>query len=227
MDKVRQSILAPAISRSKVIPNGVDLAIFRPSDKQNARDALGIPQDMKILLFAADGIKKNIWKDYATLRAALSIIAGRPDSRKVLLVALGESEPPEVIGNTRIQFVPYVQDESVISQYYQAADFYVHAARADTFPNSILESLACGTPVVATSVGGIPEQIIEGRTGLLSACGDTSGLASNIDTLLSDDDMLGRMGIAAAEDAKQRFGLDRMIRNYLDLYDEIMEKPLA
>ena len=61
--------------------------------------------------------------------------------------------------------------------YYQAADIYIHAAKADTFPNVVLEALACGLPVVATAVGGIPEQIDHERTGFLVPPGDAAGMA--------------------------------------------------
>ncbi|HVX31203.1 MAG TPA: glycosyltransferase, partial [Nitrolancea sp.] len=67
MRKVEQSILAPAVAEARVIPNGVDLSIFRPGDRQAARAELGIPQDAHVLVFAANVIRDNVWKDYRTL----------------------------------------------------------------------------------------------------------------------------------------------------------------
>ncbi|HQD27582.1 MAG TPA: glycosyltransferase, partial [Methanoculleus thermophilus] len=75
MDKVDQSILKPGIVASRVIPNGVDQKVFHPADRTEARRELGLPPNAKILLFAANGIRRNIWKDYKTLQSALAEIA--------------------------------------------------------------------------------------------------------------------------------------------------------
>ena len=102
--------------------------------------------------------------------------------------------------------------------YYQAADLYLHPARAETFPTTVLEALACGNPVVASAVGGIPEQVIEGRTGFLVPVGDARALAGRVLDLLADEEFRLRMGREAAEDAAQRFGLERMVGEYLAFY---------
>ena len=81
----------------------------------------------------------------------------------------------------------------------------------------MLEALACGTPVVASRVGGIPEQVSDG-TGVLVEPGDPAALAAAIESLLADPERRARMGIAAAADARKRFSLDRQIADYLELY---------
>ncbi len=159
MDLVDQSMLAPAIADARIIPYGVDLSVFHPGDAGAAREALNIPHDAHVLLFVASGLRANPWKDYRTLHAALGMLGERRHRRPLLLLALGESAPPEHIGSATVRYVPFESDPRRVAAYYQAADVYVHAARADTFPNTILEALACGLPVVATAVGGIPEQI--------------------------------------------------------------------
>ena len=125
--------------------------------------------------------------------------------------------------------------------YYQAVDVYVHAARADTFPNTVLEALACGKPVVATAVGGIPEQVkglenadrrprIAGlnrcganeATGILVPAGDAKGMAVAIERLLNDDSLRGRMGENAAKDAQERFDLQRQADDFLSWYEQIL-----
>jgi len=108
--------------------------------------------------------------------------------------------------------------------YYQAADIYVHPARAETFPTTVLEALACGTPVVASRVGGIPEQVVEGKTGFLVSVGDAREMAGRILGLLADGDLRQEIGRLAAEDAARRFGLERMVKGYLDAYQEILEE---
>lgn len=221
MDKVEQSMLKPGIVSSKVIPNGVDLNVFHPFAQAIARKELGLPQEVKILLFAANGIRKNIWKNYQTLQSTIKEVA--KTGERVLCIALGENAPREKMGSVEIQFVPYQWDATMVARYHQAADLYIHPARAETFPTTILEALACGTPVVASAVGGIPEQIIEGRTGHLVPPGDADAMAGRILALLADDRLRREMGEGAAEDAARRFGVERMVREYCEFYRAILD----
>src|SRR6266536_1668921 len=159
MGKVEASMLAPAVVEARVLPNGVDLHTFRPMDKRLARAQLGIDPAARVLLATGVMLRQNRWKDYATLRQAVTQVAAQLEGQDVLLIALGEQAPPERVDRTEIRFVPFQEDPGHVATYYQAADIYVHAALADTFPTGVLEALGCGTPVVATRVGGIPEQI--------------------------------------------------------------------
>ena len=114
---------------------------------------------------------------------------------------------------------PFETHEKVAARV-RAADLYVHATRADNHPLAVLEALASGVPVVASRVGGIPEQLSE-ETGVLVEPGDPHGLAASIAELLDDPDRRARMGAAAAADARARFSLDRQVDAYLDLYSEL------
>lgn len=233
MDKVEQSMLMAGAVERRVIPYGVDLTVFRPGDQAAARARLGLPQAARVLMFAASGIRGNVWKDYQTLRAAVAQLgqaAGRWADTRLVLVALGETAPEERIGAAELRFVPFEDRVEAVATYYQAADVYVHAARADTFPNAVLEALACGTPVVATAVGGIPEQVRcagrgatpEHATGVLTPPGDAEALAAEIERLLDDAGRRHRMGENAAADARAQFDLNREVDAYLDWYAELL-----
>jgi glycosyltransferase involved in cell wall biosynthesis len=235
MDRVMQSIMVPSIVDARVIPNGVDLSIFHPADRRAARAAADLPQEAVVLLVVANGIRCNTWKDYPTLRAAFARLGdGGHGAREVLVVVLGEAAPPERAGRVRIRFVPYQEDPTAVANFYQAADLYVHAARADTFPTTVLEALACGTPVVATAVGGIPEQVrsmtpgvkaggttfeIREATGVLVQPGDSESMAGHIENLLTNSPLRDRLAQNASRDARDRFGLDRQVDTYLDWYE--------
>jgi len=235
MQKVEASMLAPAVTGSRVIPNGVDMNVFCPADQQRVRTILGFPEKARILLFTANGIRANIWKDYNTLRSAIERIAATMDTSNLLFVALGEDGVTERLGKAEIRFVPYRKEAEAVARYYQAADLYIHAARVDTFPNTILEALACGTPVVATAVGGIPEQVKglgtmdralnsygpEAATGCLTAPGSAESLAVRIQELLKNDALRIQMSANAVTDAQMRFSLERQTQAYLDWYLEI------
>ncbi len=238
MDKVRQSMLGTAIVEARVIPNGTDLSLFRPASQRDARAQLGLPQEVDLLLFTANGIRRNIWKDYTTLREALARVAGTEGEKPILFVGLGEDASSELMGRVEIRFIPYQEDTKLVASFYQAADIYLHAAKADTFPNTVLEALACGTPVVATAVGGIPEQIkglgwerhtkeypvypISEATGILVPPKDPECLAKAIWLLLKDEKLREHLGGNAAKDARARFDLDKQVDAYLEWFEEIL-----
>lgn len=240
MDKVSQSILASGIAEARVIPNGVDLTVFKPGDRAEARAALGIgglTERTRILLFAAGSLRRNPFKDYATLRIAVERLGERVGGSDLVLLALGDRGREERVGGARVCFVPYENDPRKVARFYQAANIYVHPAKADTFPTTVIEALACGTPVVATAVGGIPEQIqslqspmglsveprgVDRATGLLTAIGDAVGLSDALELLLTNDSLQRQLGENAATDARVRFDGQQQARAYLEWYWEIL-----
>ncbi len=222
IDQTRQSILWPAVRISRVIRNGIDLGIFRPADKTAARAALGLPQDALVVLFTANRVKANQFKDYPTLRRAVSLAAeGLPDQRLIFL-ALGEDAPTEFAGKAELRFLPHRTGAASVAGIYQAADLYIHAARADTYPTTILEAQACGLPVVATAVGGIPEQVIEGVNGFLTPPADPAAMADRIQTLARDEQMRDHFSQEALAFARKHHDQQRMIAEYLAYYREIL-----
>jgi glycosyltransferase involved in cell wall biosynthesis len=221
MRKVEDSMLASALVASRVIPNGVDLDVFHPSERRSARAALGIPEEARVILFAATNVRRNPWKDYETIREAAVRASARLAGQSVLLLAMGEAAPRERLGSVELRFLPQQADIESVARCFQAADVYAHAARADTFPNTVLEALACGTPVVATAVGGVPEQIEDGRTGFLVPAGDADALSRRLTQLLTDRDLRERIAACSVEAAQRRFDLRRQVDAYLDWYSEL------
>lgn len=223
MDKVNGSILQPAVASAHVIPNGVDLSVFCPGDRAAARHTLNLPQAATILLFAASGIRSNPFKDYKTLRAALERVAANWRGGELLILALGESAPDERLSpTTTLRHLPFEPDESKVARHYQAADCYLHPARADTFPTTVLEALACGLPVVATGVGGIPEQVTENETGHLTPPGDPATFAEAILSLLRTPERVRAMSANALAAARTRFDLTTQVDRYLAAYHRIL-----
>ena len=223
MDKVKESILAPAMIEGRVIPNGVDVQVFHPGDRQKARMRLGLPLDQPILLFVANGIKKNPFKDYETLRVAIALI-GEMSTQPIHFVALGERGETEQLGQATVHYIDRTTNLELVASYSQAADIYVHASKAETFPNTILEAMACALPVVASNVGGISEQVVGGETGLLVEPLNPDQLAQASLRLLEDPALRQQMGAAGLERVKNLFTLDRQAKQYQDWYEEIVSK---
>jgi glycosyltransferase involved in cell wall biosynthesis len=252
LDRARRSMLAPAIAGARLIPHGVDRSVFRPSDRREARRALGLSEEGPLVLVMADGLARSMWKDAPTLRDAVARLAGAAGRAKTggareaacapRFLALGRGALPERIGEATIHFSPYQPTAVGLARHYQAADLYLHAARADTFPTTVLEALACGTPVVATAVGGIPEQIrghapaggawdgalnphgAEEGTGSLVPPGNGPALAEAAGALLGDAQLLARLSENAARDARARFDAARCAQEYLAYYAAIAAK---
>ncbi|MDX2099457.1 MAG: glycosyltransferase [Leptolyngbyaceae cyanobacterium bins.59] len=227
MQKVEQSMLWAGVVEARVIPNGMDLTCFKavePSDRQVLRAALGIPQDTKVLLFVANYIRTNPWKDYAMLEAAIARLSSQFTTAPLLCLTLGDETFAKRVGQVEIRSLGHFSDPSRIAQIYQTADVYLHAAKADTFPNTVLEALACGLPVVATGVGGIPEQVTVEKTGFLVPPGDAAAMAFQIQRLLEDPELWQQMSVAAADRARHHFDQELMVDRYLEWYSEILQR---
>lgn len=222
--KVEQSMLAQAVVESRVIPNGVDTSVFHPGDRLDARRSLGIPPDATVLLSVGHGGRSNPWKDTPTVVSALDrLIARWPTDRPPpRLFVLGQQATPRRTDKPRVVDVPYTDDPQRAASYYRAADAYIHASRADTFPLAILEAMACGAPVVATSVGGIPEQIEDGHTGLLVPPNDPAALADTLEWLLNDEAMRRKMGEAGVARVRRLYRLENTMDQYFQWYESLI-----
>lgn len=229
MDKVSASLLSPAVNDARVVPNGVDLRVFKPLDRKSARRKLQLPPDVPTAVFSSAWGQADPFKDFATLEAA-ALEAAQTLGGELVLVVLGgrTAESSEHRGDLRLVHVPYVADRELVATYLAAADLCVHTARAENFPLALAEAMACGTPAVSVRVGGIPEVVEDGITGVLVNAGDTGSFARAMVTLLRDHELRQAMSVAASEGAKRRLSLDRMVSTYRAWYHEIIEaKPAA
>ncbi len=114
-----------------------------------------------------------------------------------------------------------MRDDTALADYYRTADIYLHAARVESFGNVLLEARACGTPIVATAVGGIPEQVPEG-TGILTPAGDPRAFADGIAALLQRDDLRASIAEAGLRHVLDHFTLAQQAERFLGWYEEIL-----
>lgn len=241
MAKAEAGMLGDAMVQNRVIRQGVDISLYRPGDRAEARRRVGLPDDALTLLFAANGIRANPWKDFNSLRRVLAGLAERLPNRNLVLIGLGESGPSEMVGSARLVFVPFQHNPEWVAELYRAVDVYVHMARAETFPNVVMEALCCGAPVVATAVGGVAEQVAsalpfngqapagpDAANGVLVAPGDVDATVAALALLLEDPALRARLGANAARNGREAFDFQRTVREYLDWFDDIAAaSPLA
>jgi glycosyltransferase involved in cell wall biosynthesis len=214
------SMSSPMFGRfpHRVINNGLDSEVFRKQDQTQSRKELGIPQDKKVLLFVSDKIGRW-YKGFRIILRTFGMLEKRPD---ILLVSLGEPSGEANGAGRDILELGFVSGEEKISKVYSAADAFVTPSLADNFPNTVLESLICGTPVVGFPIGGIREMVDHGENGFL--CDDTSAesLAKTIEIFLDNINIFDKDKIR--QKSIEKWDHMVMARKYIDLYKELINK---
>lgn len=175
-------------AQSKSIPNGCDLSVFFPSSKPEARAQLGIAQGDELILFvgrlvALKGVREllSAFEQLAASRPRLRmVLAGTGDLKPEIAAFLQRTALQE-----RIQIVGLCPPEQV-ARWINAADLVCLPSYSEGCPNTVIEALACGRPVVTTAVGGVPE-LITPDNGLLVPSGDIRALTQALDAALSRD----------------------------------------
>lgn len=167
--------------RIETIPNGLPLNIYKHVNKQIARKALEIGEKDLVLLCAAENINDRR-KGGDILVKALNRVTTRP----IKIITFGRTSINGIVDDINMIHLGYVNPERVKVLAYNAADLLIHAAPVDNLPNVVMESIACGTPVVAFPVGGVPDLVREGKTGWLASEISPDSLAKTIDIALDD-----------------------------------------
>jgi glycosyltransferase involved in cell wall biosynthesis len=197
-----------------VIPNGLDLEIFRPRGLRESRERLGVPLEDNVVLFVADsGAERR--KGLSVLLEALD---GLQFEGRVCFLAVGGDLKTGVSAG-RFKVVEKVSDEVEMSFVYSAADMFIVPSLQENLPNTALEALSCGVPAVGSRVGGIPEVISHGLTGLLVPPGDPRELRGAITALLGSVDLRAAMGREARDRALREFSMEAQAKRYSELYE--------
>jgi glycosyltransferase involved in cell wall biosynthesis len=214
LDRARQSVLAAAALDWKHISGGVDLTVFFPESRADARRRLALDPEATLLLFVANQGAANRYKDFDTVRHALAALPLRPPGQGITLLVAGSTAPDEVIApDILVHHLGYIQSRPRLADFYRAADIMIHSAFEETFGNVVAEAMACGTPVVTASGGGVLELIEHGRTGLAVPPREPGQLAVAIAQLLDRPGFRQELGAAAAEAARCALDGRTMIRN--------------
>jgi glycosyltransferase involved in cell wall biosynthesis len=202
----------------QVIPYGLDLAEFAPRDRGKVRDLLGIPRTAKVLLFVAEEIS-NQRKGFTLLLEALASCNGSVPN--LLLVSLGQKRPDVEVRLPWVH-VGFINNDRFLSMVYSAADLFVITSLQDNLPNTVLESMACGIPVVGTKVGGIPDMVRNGVNGVTVNVNDVGALTGAISGLLNCAPRRQEMGENARRIAEDEYGQELQAQRYVELYAELV-----
>ena len=197
-----------------VLPNSVMVDTFKPLDIFKSRVLFNLPNDKKIILFVAASLTIPR-KGFSLLMNAIE----RLDNEEYALAIVGDISSLDFKESKNIFYLGKINDESILAAAYSAANLFVIPSIEDNLPNTMLESLACGTPVVGFNIGGIPDAILSGFNGFI------------VDKIDSDD--LYRVIVNAinynfdrykiAEDAVNRFGPNSQASSFIDLYNSVLK----
>lgn len=214
----------------RVVPPGVDRSVFRPSPKAQAKAALGA-EGRRVVLFV--GRLQHLKGPDIAIRAVGEALRGDPRGLEdvVLVLVGGPSGTPDAIDRLRaLAASEGIADRvSVLAPrrhedlppVYSAADVVVVPSRSESFGLVALEAQACGTPVVATAVGGLRHVVEAGRSGFLVPGGDHVAFASRIRTILADPQVGARMGQEGIRQAT-RFPWSATASATLAVYEELV-----
>lgn len=202
------------------IANGVDLAVFRPSDRLKARQTLRLPPDARIILFGAyNAADRN--KGGPELTAALRRLSRR-FSEPLLLLAVGSNTEMPDFGIPAI-FTGRLDTEQQMATAYAAADATVLASKYDNLPNILVESLACGIPAAAFATGGIPEIMEDRVSGALAEPFQPESLADALAWILEHPHP-EQLAAAARRRAESCFDIRDCARRYSGLYAGLRQR---
>jgi glycosyltransferase involved in cell wall biosynthesis len=212
-----------------LVHNGIDATAFatRMIERHQAREKLDIPQSALVLTAVGNLFP---YKGHADLLEALHLLRDRlPPDWVLLVVGLdAEGHLAELDRlSSRLQLsrhVRFLGQRQDIPAILSAADLHVSASHTEGFPNNILEAMSAGLPVVATAVGGVPEQVVHGVTGLLVPARSHAGLAEALGALVADPERCRSMGRAARERVRLQFPIERSVAALEQVYDGLAHR---
>ncbi len=206
----------------RVIPNGVPVDLFQGMSRQMARTRLGVEPGATMVLFGADNLAESR-KGFADLSSALQIlvadrrVSARIGQRSLVFASFGNGSASDT---PLARSLGQLTGQELIAAY-RAADLFVLPSLEDNLPNTMLEAVAAGTPVIAYATGGIVDVVGEGGCGVLVPRGDVAALAEVIATLSVDHARLERLRPACEDYARTRLSLTCQADAYAGLYEEL------
>jgi len=220
---VKEHLIGRGIAETKinVIYNGLDIDKFGAATSDGVRDVFGLPSDVCVVTLVAN-LRHDVKNVPMLLRAAKRladvgshfIIAGEGELENDLKAQAAELGIAE-----RVLFIGRCTD---VPSLLAASDICVLTSTAEGFSNSILEYMAAGKPVVATSVGGAAEVLVDGSTGFIIESDDDAALAERLGQLLENKVLAERFGAEGKRVVSERFSLTRQLSETKDLYNSIL-----
>jgi glycosyltransferase involved in cell wall biosynthesis len=202
--------------KEEYIPNAINLELFKLQDKEALKKAKSIGSDEFVILFVSDSLK-NYRKGFNLLTEALMNLK----NINVTVLAIGKGTIP-TIGNLKIISLGEINSPSEMAACYAIADVFVLPSREDNLPNVMLESFACGTPVLGFNIGGIAEHTIDNITGILADEMTSQSLTTAIRKFYQTRNNYNNSVIRKY--AEENFSFKKQADSYIALYEKVVIK---
>jgi glycosyltransferase involved in cell wall biosynthesis len=208
----------------EVVPHGLDLSVFAPVDQSAARVVFGVPEGTVCFAMVADRFR-NQYKGWAVLEKALA----SAERSFVLLIAGEEDEAAEfALGPGRVRVLGRIAQPQLLGALLSAADALVMPSLVESFGQAAIEALACGTPVVSSNAGGLPEIVRHGETGAVVPAGDADALRSALDGVAKDRARWALMRPNCRAYAEREGGARLWAQRHLKIYQSLLvDSPAA
>lgn len=198
------------------IPNPIDTKTFFRERDIDFKKKNNIPIENSIFLFVVESMNINR-KGFDLLKEALKKISFTPFT----LFVLGNSNHLKIEG-LDVRMIGTIRDNNTLRKYYSSVDAFIIPSREDNLPNVMLESLACGTPVIGFPVGGIKEHIIDFKTGLMTENISSDSLAKTVEKFCQNKQQFKSEQIRNY--AKEQFGERNVAEEYIKLYRKLIKR---
>lgn len=205
------------------IPNPIDSRLYRAGEKAQARKAVGLPEDKRVVLFVSQRVTDERKGMPYFVEALQKMVEQHPAMKENTVVAVLGGHAEEVTAQLPVQAIPlgYVSDVNRIVQVYQAADVYVLPSLEDNLPNTLMEAMACGVPCVGFSVGGIPEMIDHERNGYVARPRDVADLAEGMYYVLCGPNY-EELSREALKKVALNYSQPHVAMKYIDVYEHAL-----
>ena len=201
------------------IPNPIDTNLFTPKNKSEVRQKLGLPADKKLVLFAGANTQ-DLRKGYIYFREAANALATANEDIEV--VFFGKSQPDAYRDvQLPVHDLGKLTDATRIAEAYAAADLMVVSSLEDNLPNTVMEAMACGTPIVGFGIGGIPDLIDHLKNGYVADYQSAASLAQGIRWVL-ENYAAGKLSENARQKVLGTYAEEVVARQYRELYESLM-----
>ena len=204
------------------IPNAIDPGIYKPLDKNIAREKLGLPKNKNLILFGTMNLKETR-KGFVYLKKALKTINNNLKDNTELFV-FGSSNAKDLDGiNLKASFLGRISDTDKLVCCYNAADVFVSPSIEDNLPNTVMESLSCGIPVIAFNIGGMPDMIDHKTNGYLAEPRDHISLAEGILWIIQNQGVKETLSFNARKKVLENFIPEKIADMYLNFYKSLAQ----
>ncbi|WP_300608580.1 glycosyltransferase family 4 protein [Methanohalophilus sp.] len=197
----------------EVIPNGLDLEKYKPVSKDEARMALNLPLDKNLVLFGAMNSTGDKRKGFQYLRSAINMLSENLDFEAIVFGNAGVGDQLEI----PVNYMGRLPD-NMLNSIYSSADVFVAPSLQDNLPNTVMESLACGTPSVAFNIGGMSDMIVHKQNGYLAKPFNVEDLAQGIKWVVEQAQRKKHLSASSRKYVETNYEIKAIAKKYSDLY---------